>query len=101
MTRAYKTLLRLYPIDIRVSYGAEMVGDYDIGLGEHRRRGQIALGRFVASQLMWLLCDVAGERVSNLYSHRSLHGRCLPNPGVVRPPNMGKQEWFYGSESDR
>lgn len=101
MTRAYKALLRLYPVDIRVSYADEMVRDYDIGMAEARGRGGVPLVRFVASQLIWLLCDVAAERVSNLYSHRSFHGRCRPNPGVVRPPNMGKQEWFYGDEPDR
>ena len=100
MTRACKMLLRLYPIDIRVSYGDEMAGDYDVGVAESRRRGRLALVRFVAGQLIWLLCDVVVERVSNLYTHRSFHGRCRPNLGVVRPPNMGKREWFYGDESD-
>ncbi len=99
MTRAYKALLRLYPMDVRESYGDEMVGDYDLGVVENRRRGRLALVRFVAGQLIWSFCDAVVERVSNLYSHRSFHGRCRPSLGVVRPPNMGKREWFYGDES--
>jgi len=38
--------------------------------------------------------DVAIDRIHTVYSHRSFHGRSRPNPGVVRPPNMGKKEWF-------
>ena len=95
----YETLLVLYPRDVRESYGDEMVRAYDNGLVESRRHGATAPIRFVARQVMWLFCDAAAERVSNLYSHRSFHGRCRPNMTLVRPPNMGKREWFYGDES--
>jgi hypothetical protein len=45
-----------------------------------------------------LLCDTAAERVNSLYSYRTFHGRCRPNPTAVRPPNMSKKEWFDGAE---
>ena len=38
MTRAFKTLIRLYPIDIRVLYGQEMISAFEAGLTERRQR---------------------------------------------------------------
>jgi hypothetical protein len=49
----------------------------------------------VVGRLSSLLADIAVEWANCLYSHRSFHGRARPNAGVVRPPNMSKQEWFY------
>lgn len=92
--RAYEWLIRLYPDDVRFSYGREMLEDLERG---HRTSRQRGLGRHVANfafELMKLSIDIAVERVNALYSHRSFHGRGRPNPGVVRPPNMGKAEWF-------
>ena len=94
MTRAYRQLIRLYPEDIRFAYGDEMAADFEEGLGRGRRRGQAAHAVYVVWRLLVLFCDAAAERVSSLYSHRSFHGRCEPDFGVVRPPNMGKKEWF-------
>jgi hypothetical protein len=99
MMIGYETLLVLYPIDVRESYGDEMVSAYNNGLVESRRRGPAAVIRFVAGQMIWLFCEAVAERVSTLYSHRSFHGRCRPNMSLVRPPNMGGREWFYGGES--
>jgi hypothetical protein len=42
---------------------------------------------FVGSRLASLLIDVVIERVNNLYSHRSFHGRGKPNTSVVGPPH--------------
>src|SRR5205085_4411458 len=94
MRNGYKKLIRLYPADVRFAYGDQMVRDFEQGFAATRPRGLAALSAFVVRQLIVLLCDAAAERVNSFYSHRSFHGRCQPNSGVVRPPNMGKKEWF-------
>src|SRR3954469_2787819 len=94
MLSAYKKLLGLYPADVRFAYGEQMISDFNLGLTLSRQRGLAFSAAFLSRHLIFLLCDAAAERVNSLYSHRSFHGRCQPNPGVVRPPNMGKSEWF-------
>jgi hypothetical protein len=100
MTRARAKLLCLYPADVRFAYGEEIAADFAEGISGARRRGWIGLTIFVAGRILFLLCDAAAERVNALYSHRTLHGRCRPNPAMVRPPNMGKQEWFQADSFD-
>jgi hypothetical protein len=95
----YKTRLALYPVDVRESYGDEMMWAYGHGLMENRRRGPMTLVWFIASHVIWLLCDAAAERVLTLYSHRSFHGRCRPDLSLVRPPNMSKKEWFHSKQA--
>jgi hypothetical protein len=91
----YEKLIRLYPLDIRVLYGDEMVGTFAQRFEPCRRRGRAALVRFAFGEFVWLLCDAADEWLNlKLSSHPSFRGRCRPNPGVVRPPGVGKDEWF-------
>ena len=92
--------MRLYPDDVRFSYGDEMVSDFDRRFADARKRGWPALAAFFARGVLFVLCDAAAERVNTLYSHRTFHGRCRPNPTAVRPPNMGKQEWFRSDAYD-
>jgi hypothetical protein len=94
MIPAYTRLLCLYPADVRFAHGKEMAADFAQSVSDARQRGRIALLIFVAGRILFLLCDASAERVNTLYSHRTFHGRCRPNPAMVRPPNMGKQEWF-------
>jgi len=44
---------------------------------------------------MSLLIDAIVQRLWTFGSHPSFSGWCPPDLGVVRPPNMGKQEWFH------
>jgi hypothetical protein len=94
MTDFYRRLLDLYPADVAGIYSHEMLDDFANGLDVARRHGRIATARFIAKELLWLLCDAAAERAATLYSHQSFRGRRLPNPGQVRPPNMSKKEWY-------
>lgn len=95
MTRVYRVLLRLYPADVRVLYGKEIITAFEKKLNECRQQGWTASTRFCLRELIRALPDAAAERIARLSSHPSFHGRCLPNPGVVRPPGVGKKEWFY------
>jgi len=94
MVRAYARLLRLYPDDTRFAYGSEFLADFERGCVAARSRSRLSLLRFFVSQTIARAVDVVMDRVHTLYSHRSFHGRTRPNLGVVRPPNMGKKEWF-------
>lgn len=94
MVRVYSWLIRLYPEDIRFAYGAEMVTGFEQGLADRRARplGQSA---WILGTIGQLLFEAAVERFQyTFYSHRSFHGRCKPDLGRVRPPNMGKREWY-------
>jgi hypothetical protein len=92
--RLYERLVRLYPADVRFAYGREMIDDLAATYAACRAHGSLRLTSFVARTTLLVLVDVTMEWLNNLYSHRSFHGRRQPDPGVVRPPNMGKQEWF-------
>lgn len=91
--------MRLYPGDTRFAHGREFIADFERGRFAARQRGRLSLLRFVAYELLVLACDVAVDRINTLYSHRTFHGRARPNLGVVRPPNMGKREWFEGASA--
>jgi hypothetical protein len=70
------------------------MADFRQGHAAACQRGGLSLLRFVGDQLFLLVCDAAVDRMNTLYSHRTFHGRSRPNLGQVRPPNMGKGEWF-------
>lgn len=93
MPLAFERLLRLYPASVRDMYGTEMAASFAFGLDARRRSRARRIG-YAIREVVLLLCDAAAERAASLYSHRSFHGRQRPDLGVVRPPNMGKQEWF-------
>lgn len=97
--RAYTWLLRLYPEDVRYAYECEMRDDFARRLAAACQTGNLAVARTVIVGISGLLIDVAAQRAHTLYSHRSFHGRRRPDPGVVRPPNMSKGEWFGGPGS--
>jgi len=94
MKRSYGTLLRLYPDDVRFAYGDEMRRDFEVRWACARERRWYTAAAVLVSQVLYVVCDAAAERANALYSHRTFHGRCRPDPGSVRPPNMGKHEWF-------
>jgi hypothetical protein len=99
--RLIEMVVALYPRDVRDAYGAEIAAD----LSAPWTRPVTARSATIATwDLLAVVVDAGFERISSLYSHRSFHGRCTPDPGVVRPPNMSKAEWFgaaQASSSDR
>jgi hypothetical protein len=92
--RLHRLLLRLYPDDVRFAYGREMTSDFQQEYAEARRRGWTAVARLSLASTSWLLADTVAERINSLYSHRTFHSRCRPDAGKIRPPDMGKREWF-------
>jgi hypothetical protein len=76
-------------------YGDDMVSAFTQKLAAWRHRGQIASVRFVLRELVRLLPDATAERIATFGSHHSFHGRRLPDTSLVRPPDVGKKEWFF------
>ena len=95
MTQAYRYLLRLYPVHFRIIYGDEMWTAFERRKALVRRRRPLTMLRLVISELCLAVPDAACERIALLSSHPSFRGRCLRDLGVVRPPDVGKKEWFY------
>ena len=90
----FRALVRLFPDDVRFAYGDEMIADFERQFAVVGQRNAVRGMWFAAKQMLFTLCDVVVERANTLYSHRSFHGRGRPNPGVVRPPNVSKAEWW-------
>ena len=93
MKQMYRHLLRLYPAHIRTFYESEMAEAFDSTL--NKRQEIFARSRFVAFSLAALVVDAIVQRLWTFGSHPSFSGRCSPDLGMVRPPNMGKGEWFH------
>ncbi len=96
MAHAYLHLLRLYPVHIRAIYGNEMLAAFENRLTSARLCGRGALLRLALVELSRVLPDAACERIAMLSSHPSFSGPCLRDPGLGRPLNVGKKEWFCG-----
>jgi hypothetical protein len=69
--QAYRTLLRLYPDDVRFAYGDEMVSDFDRRCADARQRGWPALAVFIARRVLLLVCGAAAERMAPQPTRRS------------------------------
>jgi hypothetical protein len=65
-----------------------------------RRHGTLSRTRLLIASIPRLLIDAAVQRLWTLGSHPSFSGRRPSDLGVVRPPNMGKAEWFHPESSD-
>jgi len=93
MKQTYRRLLRLYPPHIRAIYGDEMRAGFDAGCDQCSSR--LSLIRFCSMSMLSLAIDATVERLWTFGSHPSFSGRRPPDFGMVRPPNMGKKEWFH------
>ena len=100
MLRAYRWLLFLYPLHVRAVYGREMLADYARRLRAAQSSRPAGSLRLLLGEILHVVPDAAAERIAALSSHPSFHGRRPPNFGVVRPPNVGKHEWFYATPLD-
>jgi hypothetical protein len=99
--RAYWCLLRLYPPHIRAIYGAEMRASFESRRVSARLKGRLAVARLFLVELCQMLPDAASERIGMWSSHPSFRGQRPSDLSIVRPPNVGKREWFYRETEDR
>jgi hypothetical protein len=84
MTRAYRTLLRLYPRDYQARFAAEMLAAFE----------QASRDRNVLTELLALPRAAAREWIAKLTTSPSIRGRTLPDLRMMRPPGVSKEQWF-------
>ena len=90
----YSRLVSLYPDDIRFAYGDEFVLDLRQRHCVDQQASRVRLCTGIARRAVSMLLDISIAWAHGFHSHRSFRGRARPDASVVRPPNMGKQEWF-------
>ncbi len=92
--RAYRALLRLYPMDYRTCFAAEMLSAFEAAANERRKQGMLRSGHFVLAELAGLLRGAAAEWMAKLSTDSSIRGRCLPDRRMMRPPGVTQEQWF-------
>jgi hypothetical protein len=93
---AYKAVLRLYPVDFRARFEHEMVAVFECRLSERRGQGWPALSSVVCRELLSAACGAAAEWAAKLTSRCASRSRCLPDIRMMRPPGVGKADWYRG-----
>jgi len=94
VTRAYAAFLRLYPFDYRSAFAGEMVTAYAQAAADRCDRGLGAMIRFTAGELIGLAIGACAEWMVKLTSDRSRRGRCLPDPRMMRPAGVARDQWL-------
>src|SRR5579859_7455234 len=82
--RIYSSLLLLYPVDYRSAFAGEMLLAFD----------QAAAHRRYAAEFLGLIAGAASEWFAKITTDRSIRGRCLPDPRMMRPPGVPREIWF-------
>ena len=95
-SRAYRTLLRLYPSDYRARFAAPMQYAFDREAEERRLLGGAVLLHFLLRELTGLVTGMAAEWIAKATTDRSIRGRSLPDIRMMRPPGVPRELWFAG-----
>jgi len=92
MKQLYQWLLRLYPREIRATFGDEMAAVFEQVAKERRDQGKAAYARFVFSEFIALIIQAGTARI--------FRGR--PDPALdlrkMRPPDVSRES--YGAAID-
>lgn len=95
MSRAYRTLLRIYPADYRARFTTEMIRAFEQASNEHRGRT-----RFVVAECTGLFVGALAEWIAKWTTDPSIRGRSLPDIRMMRPPDIPREVWFAGLRRD-
>jgi hypothetical protein len=95
--RAYQTILRLYPIDYRTCFAAEMLSTFEEAATQRRKQGTLWSAHFALAELLALLTGAAAEWIAKLSTDSSIRGRYLPDLRMMRPPGVTQEQWFAAS----
>jgi hypothetical protein len=95
---AYAVLLRLYPADHRALFAAEMLATFNEAAEENQAHGRAAFIRFIVAELIGLVTGVSAEWVARFtysiyHSNNYISGRCLADPGVMRPAGVARESF--------
>lgn len=94
MGTIYRTLLRLYPGDFRVWFGAEMSEAFEARAGERRAIGRVVLLRFAFAELIGLVKGAAAEWAAKLATDPAQRARSVPDLRMMRPPGITREAYF-------
>jgi hypothetical protein len=96
LSRAYRSLLRLYPVDYRARFAEQMLHCFEQAVEERRPQGRRATICFAASEFCGLAAGAAAEWVAKWTTDPSVRGRYLPDLRMMRPPGVPRELWFAG-----
>ncbi len=85
LKRAYRILLRLYPMDYRIAFGAEMLNAFEKVAGQRR---------FAVAELIGLIVGAGKEWIAKWTTDKAVRGRCLPDVRMMRPVGVTREVWF-------
>jgi hypothetical protein len=85
MTLAYRALLRLYPRNHRMCFGAEMRSVFEESAREHRSRGRAAYLRFALAEMGGLVIGLAMAWSLKLAGRAYVHDPQLIRRATARP----------------
>ncbi len=94
VTRGYAVLLRLYPMDYQVLFGAEMANAFAAAAADHRARGRAVFARFIVGEGLGVTASLASEWFAKWTSDRSIRGRYMPDRRTMRPPGVSKRDHY-------
>ena len=97
--RAYEFALRLYPVDYRARFAAEMLTAFEEAVADHHGVGTVASVRFALAELTALVSGAGVEWLAKLTSDGAARGRCLPDCRMMRPAGVTREEWAAGLEA--
>jgi hypothetical protein len=94
VVQAYRTLLRLYPIDFRALFALELQNAFEHAAGEHRLTARPVFIRFLLGEFIGLFTGAGAEWIAKLTTDSAVRGRCLPDLRMMRPPGVSRELWF-------
>ncbi len=94
MTRAYRALLRLFPLDYQAFFGTEMIATFERASEERRALGRFRYARFAASELTGLAMSAPLEWIAKMTTIDSVRGRAVPDLRRMRPAGVPRELWF-------
>ena len=97
--RAYEFALRLYPVDYRARFAAEMLTAFEEAVADRHGVGTVASVRFIVAELTALVSGAGIEWLAKLTSDGAARGRCLPDCRMMRPAGVTREEWAAGLEA--
>lgn len=94
MERIYRALLRLYPYDFRIWFGAEMAEAFGQSSADLRLLGRWDWFRFALAEVAGLAAGAATEWCAKGTGDRIARARSLPDWRMMRPAGVSKELWF-------
>ena len=97
MRRLFLIALRLYPVDYRLRFGAEMLAVFEQA-GNARASSAVRI-RFMAVEFLGVLGSAVREWAAKMICDPTSRARQLPDCRLMRPVGVTRREWSAGLEA--